>query len=83
MRGDTDGFRGGIGDDGDLPLYPQPISDGKQQVGIAPDDALYVTQVFGFPPPQLAAGVAVNGLQSLGDTANGLQPFGDIGVNGL
>lgn len=81
MRGDTDVFRGGIGD-GDWPLYPQPISDGKQQVGITPG-APYVGHDFEVPTLQLPAGVAVNGLQSPGDTVNGLQPLGDEAVNGL
>jgi len=75
LRGDTDVFRGGIGD-GDWPLYAQPIFDGKQQVDITPG-AAYGTHVFGLPPRQLAAGVAVNELQSPGDTVYGLQPLGD------
>jgi len=46
-------------------------------------DTAHVAQFFGLPPPQLAAGIVVNGLQSLGVTENGLQPLGDTAVNGL
>lgn len=80
MRGDTDVFRGGIGD-GDWPLYAQPISVGKQQVGITLG-AAYGAHVLGLLPTKLAVGVAVNGLQSPGDTVNGLQPLGVAAVKG-